>query len=95
MKILSDLMSVVIALEGFQADTSLVRDKMSLLRDISLVNDVKLCWVKGRSDNTGNELADMLANKGRAPPLWIVSRDPPMSLIFTPRFLPFQSNQNR
>ncbi len=38
---------------------------MVLLRELTDVNNVQLCWVKEHCNVTGNELADMLANKGR------------------------------
>ncbi len=64
-KIMSNSQSAVMAIRGYEASDPLMRDTMVLLRELTDVNNVQLCWVKGHSNVTGNELADMLANKGR------------------------------
>ncbi len=62
-------------------------------------NGMEGCWSVG-SLSSLQEIRFVLCKTGKtgkigwdrhslSPPLWIVSGDPPMSLNFTPRFLPF------
>ena len=44
--------------------SQLVLDVALLLQTVKQTIDVSIQWVKGHDDNTGNELADMLAKKG-------------------------------
>ncbi len=63
--VFSDSLSAVMALRGHEANDLLMRETMSLLSEVGTDNNVQISWVKGHSNVTGNEFADMLANKGR------------------------------
>ncbi len=59
----SDSRSAVQVLNGHKAKNNQEIEIFALLQDLP---QVEVTWVKGHNNNTGNELADMLARKGLA-----------------------------
>ncbi len=56
----SDSKSAVVTLNGSTAHDDIIVSTMTKLR----AHNVELKWIKGHDNNTGNELADMLAKEG-------------------------------
>ena len=77
----SDSLSAVLAINGCEARTAIVRETMLLLKTIRSRCVVDIKWVKGHSNVPGNDLADMLAKEGvkRATNLCSVSPYLPIS----------------
>ncbi len=62
--IYSDSKSSVTRLNGYLAKDDVTKEAMSLLKELNELTHTEVRWVKGHSDNTGNELADMIAKIG-------------------------------
>ncbi len=75
-RIYSDSRSAVSALNGYIAKDFVTWETMMLLKEINHNNTVTLSWVKGHSDCTGNELADMLARRGAEGALELAFQSP-------------------
>ena len=60
----SDSQSAVMKLNGHTAEDELVLTTMELTRDITKTISISINWVKGHSNQTGNEFADALARMG-------------------------------
>ncbi len=63
-RVYSDSRSAVSVLNGYVAKDYVTWETMMLLKELNARNTITLSWVKGHSDCTGNELADMLARRG-------------------------------
>jgi len=65
LRIFSDSQSAIAAIACHVINSRLVEDCCNIIKDLqSLSYKVAIHWVKGHSDNTGNELADFLAKQG-------------------------------
>ncbi len=54
----------VSSLNGYKTKNSMAIETMYLLRELTACMSVQIKWVKGHSNCTGNEYADLLARKG-------------------------------
>ena len=63
-RLYSDSLSAVNKLNGFTAEEYQTFETMELMRDLSKSFSLTINWVKGHSDQTGNEYVDTLARKG-------------------------------
>ncbi len=79
-EIYSDSQSAVTVLSGHEAKDKLSLETMLLMKQLP---QVTVTWVKGHSDNTGNELADMLARIGA---------ERAKDLAYTTPFMPLNYN---
>ncbi len=79
LEIYSDSLSAVTAINGYEPKDSTSQEAMLLLKDMERVT---LTWVKGHSDITGNEAADMLAKEGVITARQLMSVSPYMPLSY-------------
>jgi len=62
--ILSDSQAAIMAIQGIVVKDELVLQCIHNFEKVLKETEIVLCWVKGHADETGNELADMLAKRG-------------------------------
>jgi len=60
----TDSQSAIQALKKIEVNSKLVLSTKELLKDLDGKTSISISWVKGHSDNTGNEVADMIAKRG-------------------------------
>jgi hypothetical protein len=66
LQIWSDSQAAIAAIYSRSISSKLVLEIKELIQDLGASSglDIAINWVKGHANNTGNELADMLAKKG-------------------------------
>ena len=62
--IMSDSQAVIKALTNVESDSKLVRECLSAIKQLTVRNKLRICWVPGHIGVEGNEIADELARKG-------------------------------
>ncbi len=62
--IYSDSKSSVTRINGYLAKDNETKEIMILLQELNEFTHTEIKWVKGHNENTGNEVADMIAKKG-------------------------------
>ncbi|CAB3243886.1 unnamed protein product [Arctia plantaginis] len=67
-RIISDSMAVLKALEGNTMTSGVVLECHQALEQLAIFNGVLLQWIKGHSNSHGNDAADELARRGSATP---------------------------
>ena len=78
--IYSDSKSSVTILNGYLAKDIITKEAMTLLKELNEITHTEVKWVKGHSENTGNELADMIAKAGAKEASKIIDTKPHMPL---------------
>jgi ribonuclease HI len=77
-QILSDSEAAINAISSISIESKVVRDCVATLDRAKEKHSINIAWVKGHNDNTGNELADMLAKAGNKMPAASVAPEVPV-----------------
>ncbi len=80
----TDSQSSVGSLGGYQTKDTITWETLSLLRSLGTNTLIDICWVKGHSNNVGNDMADMLAKRGM---------EEAESLLFSRPYMPVSQRQ--
>ena len=76
-KIWSDSQSAIEAIYSNTINSKLVLEIIKLIRELSNANSkITIEWLRGHADNTGNELADMLAKTGTEDNIGLIGPQP-------------------
>ncbi len=62
--IYSDSKRSVTRINGYLANDIVTKEIMTMLKDLNERTQTEVKWIKGHNNNTGNELADMIAKEG-------------------------------
>ncbi|KAJ8712396.1 hypothetical protein PYW07_005238 [Mythimna separata] len=79
-RILSDSMSVLLALSSHTVNSGLIYECHQRLNQVGIHNQVTIQWIKGHSDSRGNDAADELARRGSS--MAVIGPEPIVPLPF-------------
>jgi ribonuclease HI len=78
LQILSDSEAAIHAISSMSIESKIVKDCVATLDEAKKNHSIHIGWVKGHNENTGNELADMLAKAGNKMPAASVAPEIPV-----------------